>query len=312
MRLWQLDNTSIVNEGVIDVPDKFMDMIFIELLKAVSTSTISLSDSPKYISNLFLKIYKRHGVQFKYHGNEYDIVNNPNHYITLDITYPSVWFKYSTKTEMKKLSLSFSNLSRSTLPKGFFSPRDEVGEDILSINVSKLLKSIAPAVEIGDIVNPMEEEDAIDFVNDVVGMDINMIMDEHLPQILTTMEHESAHLIQYNFLSHPEQRQSHTSDTTSKYWTSNVEFSPQIISSARNIENVIEQYDVEGHVHDIFRYVVTMITASEFVRRTGIHDTQRILDNSVSFFLMLKENKPSNYKKAVKILYDELSKRIVF
>lgn len=316
----------MLNEGIIQVPADFQEMIFKEILKYISTSSLAKSDDPKLINNLSVGEYHRHDLKFRYYGKEYDLTKASHGYTNQILTYPTELFKYAKVKGQNQLLLSVANLSdKQVSHKGFFSPKDDGAEhDILQINLYHILRRLEPEMQIKDFHAVFSEpEDFDDFLTTTMIPIINRILSNELRKIETTLEHELAHLIQYNFIQHPEQLKKNSNYGNAGdagYWSSPVEFSPQLISAARNFENFIKDV-IDDAPEDFKRYWFKHLTATktaedEVLFRSKYRGQYRpealgILDNSPTFFTVLRQREPKLHRKAVKILYNELKKKSV-
>jgi hypothetical protein len=133
---------------------------------------------------------------------------------------------------------------------------------------------------------------------------------------LGIIEHETTHAVQSMvlYLLHPSQYDSTTGGKSvkglrkgqakqEKYFTSNIEFDPLIKSSARELKGLFGKYNAvsDKDKKDLFIKYTFSDVASKGVSKADNKDFNRS-----SFFKSLKRSDPDKWKKAVKLLSQEV------
>ena len=149
--------------------------------------------------------------------------------------------------------------------------------------------------------------------------EIERLIKRTMQTIPSTLEHELAHMIQYEFLKPKHEKQvSGGKDDPDSYYNSEIEFSPQIISSIKDYTDYIEYVDKENNKSyraDIFKYLVGLTEKSVYYYEdyTGKEQIpgepskfRELISANRHFYNSLKNNDIAQYKRAVKYTYSAL------
>lgn len=304
MRINQLE------EGVIKVPEDMLVRGIERMLQVISTTIIRNTKRGEYLEGSHVELYKKYDVEFKDYGDKLNALNSEGDRITSKIHTHELSIPYGKKDHYILINLQFdANLTDSN---GYFRPiRIDSGTVVISLH--DILKAAKFSIQIDDFYDD-DPEARNNLKTDIFPMDFQMALLPLVRKAIGTLEHEYAHAIQYLVIRHKDQIKTNKGYDAigSEYWKSEVEFSPQIITAARNFETYIESLNFvpPSQRMKIFMYVIGEKTFPEL----DIDSTHTIgiLNNSRTFFSTLKEKKPKAFKKAVKILYDELQRKEAF
>lgn len=276
-----------LNEGIIDVPD----------------------DLVKYVAERILKFVGNHlGKEFdkKYHDNfkvkNRMIVNSIDHYevnggdtlsaATFDIDVSDI--KY-TDRDVDKLSIGvhLHNHNHMYLPD----------KNVLAVSVKKLFE-IIDRVNVKS-ENASEQDDYYELI-DTFNV-INENLDKFHDTIKSSVKHELAHFIQFRYLKDKHSKQAeiasdYDDDDKDAYFSSDIEYSPQIISAIEIFKNNI-QYSGDVTAKEYFRYMVGMRDGRRIPLMTdGVQNDE----TAVRFFSTLKRKNLTKYKKAIKYFVNNI------
>lgn len=276
-----------LNEGVIEVPDNLV----------------------KYVMDRVFKFIGNHlGEEFdkKYHDNftvkGRMIVNNIDHYqidggdtlsaatFTIDVSN----VKY-TERDIDELSIGVHlyNNNHMYLPE----------KNVLAISVKKLF-DIIDRVNV-KAENPSEQDDYYELVDTFAV--INKNLDIMYDTLKASVKHELAHFIQFRYLKDKHSKQAeiasdYDDDDKDAYFSSDIEYSPQIISAIEIFKNNI-QYSGDITPKEYFRYMVGMRDGRRIPLMTdGVQNDE----TAVKFFSTLKRKNLTKYKKAIKYFVNNI------
>jgi len=299
-----------LEEGVIKVPEDMLERGIELMLQVISTTIIRNTKRGKYLEGSHVGIYKDYDVEFKDYGNKLNALNSEGDRVTSKLRTHELSIPYGKKDHYILINLHFdANL---TNMNGYFM-KISINSGTVVISLHDILKAAKHGIQIDDFY-----DDDLDARNnlktDIFPMDFQMALLPLVRKAIGTLEHEYAHAIQNLVIRHKDQIKTNKGYDAigSEYWKSEVEFSPQIITAARNFEAYIESLNIvpPSQRMKIFMYVIGEKTFPELGIDTN--HTIDILNNSRIFFSILKAQKPKAFKKAVKILYDELQRRDAF
>ncbi len=272
----------IIKEGVIHVPDHLVNYI----------KEIVLDMVGNYLGQIFNEKYHRHFIV-----NGRSIVNNKSH-LTIDVN------------DVEGIQGSMYHLDVRDVPYTDKST-DKVLIGVQLVNTNSMYVPSHNAIAISvkepiEFINrisdyPTDDMEDLDAYYELVEIfkRINAMLGTFSNSLNGTIKHELAHFIQFQYLSkkHPKQSgvdDSYSEDDLHAYYQADIEQSPHVISA-------IEVFNHNAPLATVtpieyFKYLVGMTdNGGKFTK----NDT--LPTNSVrNFFITLKNNNKSKYKKAVK------------
>lgn len=163
-----------------------------------------------------------------------------------------------------------------------------------------------------------EKRDAMELMD--VAREVDVAIKKFMERLPSTLEHELAHMIQYQYLKDKSVEQVKGTDSKTDpegYLSSTVEFSPQIISALNDYKLYIEKVDKEDikeYRLDILKYLLGMTDKSVYYYddygTKEVYGEQslfkELIEGNRAFFTVLKRKNISQYKKAVKYFINRL------
>lgn len=249
-------------------------------------------------------------MEFKDYGNNYNIANTDGKRLNSSITINELHFPYGK--ENRNITLNFQFDNDLTHSNGYYRAIDD-DKGTVVISLYDIVQKAFRTISIDSFY--VNDEDLRDnLTSGIFPMEFNINLLPLVKKAMATIEHELAHAIQHLIIKHKDQRKlnkGYDQDSNDEYWKSPVEFSPQIISAARNIETYIDGFSImqPSKRMQVMLYAIGEKTFDQLNLDTNADIN--ILDNSRQFFKTLKAQKPKAFKKAVNILYNELKKNDV-
>lgn len=303
MRIEQL------NEGVIKVPPKLLNKSVERLLQVISTTIIRNIKRGEYLSGSNVDIYSKLNVEFKDYGDSFNVLSGEGMRPSFKFTVNELDFPYGKNDRFVTINLQFDGYMDDN--NGFYQPvNDDKGTVVISVN--DIINAAKFAIQIDDFYDD-DSDMQLNLRDGIFPMDFNTSLLSLVKKAIGTIEHEMAHAIQFLIIKHSDQKKVNKGyldqGVSDEYWKSPVEFSPQIISAARNIEAYIESLSIvmPSQRLKIFMYAIGEKSFDSLALSTN-HSIE-LLNGSRTFFSTLKDKKPKAFKKAVKLLYDELDRK---
>lgn len=317
-----------LQEGIIKVPPILIHKCRKELLKFISTTIVSASDD----SVLFRRHLSIDYIpEFKYHGDAYDLYAEVGEILGVKVEYDESLIAYSDDNGKSSFILGAGIIEKNPNTHGIYLPE----RNTIIINLHTLWKNVRDSISLYDWFGEGNEgkiayenetlESRIDVLNTFIRDDLNRHVNHFMSTINSTIEHELAHMIQYQYLKKKSVDQVTSYDDTKdavKYYSSQVEFSPQIISAINDIAAYVGEVGDEvspEYLDYVVKYLVGEIpnaaTLHRIAKEQGIQSPSdpflafsSTVDNSRNFFLVLRDKKPKAWRKAVKYLTTEIKK----
>lgn len=299
-----------LSEGVIKVPPPLLKNYYKHLLRVISTTIIQSIYRGEFLTDSDIDIYNEYGIEFKDYGDNYNIANTDGKRLTSNITVNELNFPYGKVDRDITIQFQFDN--DLTHSNGYYRAiDDDKGTVVISLHdiVQKAFRTISI-----DSFYEDDEDLLSNLKSGIFPMEFNMTLLPLVKKAMNVIEHELAHAIQHLVIKHEDQlklNKGYNQGSNDEYWKSPVEFSPQIISAARNIETYIETLEIMNSSKrmEVMLYAIGEKTFDQL--NIGTNSDINILDNSRQFFKTLKNKKPKAFKKAVNTLYTELKKNDV-
>lgn len=328
---------SQLQEGIIRVPKLMTKQCMSETLKFISTIIIRGSDDPELFKNhLNLDYIPPHVL--KDYGVAYDIKADIGQILGITLEYDERIVKYSQKTGTATYLFGAGILGEKAKTLGMYLPKSNA----VVVNLYKLWKDLESELSIKTWVGHGEQAEEnyqntplperIEILQGVIQPEINRYINDFMSSLDATIEHELAHLIQYRYLRDKHEDQVSDGDYRSddmpdaaKYYGSQVEFSPQVISAIRGMETYVDDLKHENLDRRYFKFVLRYLvgeikTAAELTGKlkdanietpkSGRSHTSlwKNINDNRNFFLALRDNKPKVWRVAVKYLTTEIDK----
>lgn len=271
-----------VFEGVINVPETVVDEVTNIVMKMIG----------HYIGTNFDKKYYK---EFSINGNI--INNNPIYKISSSDEIIGQPFTINIEP------IKYTNLTKDEIVIGL-QRIDNDGrylpdENMLIIPATRLLDSI-DTLNVKDD-DPTEQGFLYELLDTFHSIDKAISL--YRKHIRSVIKHEMAHYIQIRYLSekHYKQAEFNDNDDIDAYLTSNIEYSPQIITAIETFKVNTSISDFPVSKKEYFKYLVDMGGKS-----LGFH-VETISDVMVrEFFISLKKRNTKLYKKAIKYFFNEI------
>lgn len=321
-----------LNEGVIKVPPILIHKCKVEILKFISTTVLSTLDDSMF--------FKKHASidlipTFRYYGDAYDLHGEDDNILGVKINYDeSVIPYYEGENNIGTFMLGVGIIRKNPKTMGIYVPTSNT----IIINLLPLWKDLEYEMaldmyswfgnkEKGKIAyHNLTLEEKIEFLNDFIIGSINTNVNKFMKNVNSTIEHELAHLIQYQYLKKKSVDQVSTYDSNDldafKYYASQVEFSPQIISAINDLAVFVDIIGDQAEP-EYFDYVVKYLIGEipnessliSKIKENNIKGPDNpflgsgdVIKGSRNFFRLLKDKKPKAWRKAVKYLTTEIKK----
>lgn len=305
-----------INEGIIQVPPQLIDDVIDEMFLVMARYVYDLIPDRSVFD------------QFTYDGNplpipsdEFRIIGLDNdQYWATEIPFDESLIKYTTSTE-KSIFKVYVGVKYKKGMKGAYSPK----HNAIILTIPEFLHNIKDEFFYMDDTyfdNPLDERKSL-----VSGLmespsEVEKAIKDQLVSLKPTIEHELAHMIQFQYLKDKSPEQvGGGKDSADEYYSGQVEFSPQIISSLRDYEiyiNKIDHLDNKQYRIDILKFLFAMTEKSVYYYEDYTGENPKVSEHSYfhslirgnrAFFEVLKRKNVSQYKKAVKYMTNELQRK---
>lgn len=202
--------------------------------------------------------------------------------------------------------------------------------DAIIINLKSIYNSIRNTFEIffdDDMMSRDKKVVEKSLVSYAIPKSINSHIEKFMLNSIGSIEHELAHMIQYKYLKQKSEKQVHSdseyNSDDDKYYTSNVEFSPQLITAKESFSSIIEmlqdhvEYD-KAYNRKLFDFVVCISDLfpdiRDYIGDNSLKNSYKVRASIETikgrdFFKSLKTSDKDKWKTAVKYLYTDLYKK---
>lgn len=306
----------MLNEGIIEVPERLLNECLMEVYNFYV----------RYIydylpDRLAFEQLSYDGQSLHVPSSDYRLIGIKNdQYVMTTIDYHHEEIKYSDKKGKATFNLGVT-LADKGKTLGAYS--ENYNAIILFLKKYTEMMDEQSMVFDENYFNSSEEErkDIVDMFD--MERDVERYIKQLLRDVKSTIHHELAHMIQYQYLKDkdPKQVQGGT-ETMKDYLTGQVEFSPHIISAIDDYETFVTDVDKIGHTQyrkDVLKIITaisnkTLIYYDDYTGESpkSVSESSyrmNYISPNRTFFEMLKSENPKQYKKAVKYFYDEVKKR---
>ena len=304
-----------INEGIIQVHPQLIHDASEEILKTLFRYLYDLIPDRSVFGML---TYNDQPIPVV--DNTYRILglSNNNEYNITEMEYEENLIPYSNKKGKGKYGLIVTEGKSKT--KGAYSAKANAVVIFIDKNTLKDFRDAFFWMDDAYFDMTLEEKkDALELMD--TSREVEQTIKRFMERIPSTLEHELAHMIQYQYLKDKSLEQIKGVDDSSSdpegYFKSNVEFSPQIISALKDYKLYIEKVDKEDikeYRLDILKYLLGMTeksvyyyddygTQEVFGEQSLFHE---LIQMNRSFFVTLRNKKPNSYKKAVKYFMSQL------
>ena len=304
-----------INEGIIQVHPQLIQDATEEILKTLFRYVYDLIPD-RSVFNLL----QYDGSPIPIIDSSYRILglSHKNEYNITEMTYDEKLIPYSDKKGNGKYGLIVTEGKSKT--KGAYA--ENVNAVIIFIDKNTLRDLNDAFFWMDDTYFDMtmeEKKDALELMD--VSNDIEKTIKRFMERLPSTLEHELAHMIQYQYLKDKSKDQVKgvdDSDTDPEgYLKSNVEFSPQLISALNDYKLYIKKVDKENikeYRLDILKYLLGMTEKSVYYYDDyGTQEVygeqslfRELIEGNRALFTILRRTKPTQYKKAVKYFISQL------
>lgn len=302
-----------MNEGIIQVPPELIRGAMDEILKVLFRYVYDLlPDREVY------HLLEYNGEPLPIIDSSYRIIglSERDQYNVIEIEYDTNIIPYTEQQRKATYGLIVTD-SKKRKAKGAYSSAN----NILIITVDKnTIRDLQDAFFWMDekyfSMSMEEKKDALDLMDTIREVDV--AIKRFMRQLPATLEHELAHMIQYQYLKDKSAEQVKGDDGSIEgYYKSNVEFSPQIISALRDYQLYIQKVDkdnIKEYRSDVLKYLLVMSDKSVYYyddygtsmvpgEQSLFHE---LIEGNRAFFEILKNKKPKQYKRAVKYFINAL------
>lgn len=308
-------NNITMNEGIIQVHPKLIQDASEEVLKTLFRYVYDIIPDRSVFRFLTYNeqpipvvdsSYRILGLSYK---NEYNIT---------EMEYDEKLIPYSDKKGKGKYGLIVTEGKSKT--KGAYSPNANAVVIFIDKNTLRDFSDAFFWMDDAYFDMTMEEKkDALELMD--VSNDIEKTIKRFMERLPSTLEHELAHMIQYQYLKDKSKDQvkgvGDSSSDPEGYLKSNVEFSPQILSALKDYKLYIDKVDkenIKAYRLDILKYLLGMTEKSVYYYDDyGTQEVygeqslfRELIEGNRAFFTVLRRTSPNQYKKAVKYLISQL------
>lgn len=304
-----------INEGIIQVPPQLIDEVINELFLVMARYVYDLIPDRSVFDQ-----FTYGGKSLPIPSDEFRIIGlDSDQYWATEIPFDESLIKYTTSTEKSMFNV-FLGMKIKKRMKGGYSPK----HNAIILTIPEFMTTIQDEFFYMDETYfdyPLDKRKSA--VSDLMESpsEVEKAIKDQIINLKPTIEHELAHMIQFQYLKDKSLDQvSGGGDSADEYYGSQVEFSPQIISSLRDYENFIKKIDHldnKKYRIDILKYLLAMAEKSVYYyedytgenpKASESNHFRKLIQGNREFFDVLKRKDMSQYKKAVKYITNELQR----